>query len=96
METYLTPEEVAKKLQISKVSVLKWLRSGKLAGSKIGHRTWRIRPEAVHAFLETFRNPAVETRPLPAEQWADIREGIASIQSREGVSLGVYKLGRRP
>ncbi len=95
MEIHLTPQEVAKKLQVSKVSVLKWLRSGKLAGAKIGHRTWRIRPEAVTAFLETFRNPAVDQRPLPPEQWRAIQEGIASIQGGERVPLDYYKAVRR-
>ena len=50
MENLLTPEQVAEKLQVSVLTVKKWLRSGKLQGVKPG-KLWRIEPEALEDFL---------------------------------------------
>ena len=50
MENLLTPEEVAEKLQVSVLTVKKWLRSGKLQGIKPG-KLWRVEPEALEYFL---------------------------------------------
>ena len=45
----LTPEEVAERLQISRITVLNHLRSGALKGTKVG-RLWRVSEEALAAF----------------------------------------------
>jgi excisionase family DNA binding protein len=47
-----TPEEVAEQLQVSRATVLFWLRMGRLNGSKLGYGTWRITPPEIEAFLE--------------------------------------------
>ncbi len=49
-DTLLTKEDVAKRLQISPLTVGNWLRSGKLKGIKVG-RLWRIRESDLKAFL---------------------------------------------
>jgi excisionase family DNA binding protein len=51
MEQYLTSEQVAKKLQVHPFTVLKYLKSGKLKGVKIG-RMYRIKESDVEKFLE--------------------------------------------
>jgi excisionase family DNA binding protein len=50
-ERLLTPEEVAERLQVKRLTVLEWLRQGKLSGVKAG-RFWRIRERDLEAFLE--------------------------------------------
>jgi excisionase family DNA binding protein len=90
MVTYLTPEQAANQLQVSKPTVLKWLRTGKLAGAKIGHRTWRIRSEA----LEAFVSEKIDDEPLLPKDWAEIRKGIAAIQRGEFITLDEYKRTR--
>ncbi len=37
---------------MSKDTILRLLRSGKLPGKKIGWRTWRITEEALQAFMD--------------------------------------------
>ncbi len=54
-ETYerlLTPEEIAGRLNVSLVTVGRWLREGKLKGVKAG-RQWRIKENDLQEFLKT-------------------------------------------
>ena len=48
----LTPKQAAERLQVCTVTVLYWLRTGRLRGSKLGYRTWRIPTAEIAAFLE--------------------------------------------
>ncbi|MEW6771860.1 MAG: helix-turn-helix domain-containing protein [Bacillota bacterium] len=50
MNEMFTPEEVAKKLKISRSTVYLWLREGRLKGVKVGD-LWRIPEEAIQEFL---------------------------------------------
>jgi excisionase family DNA binding protein len=50
-ERLLTPEQVAERLQISRLTVMGYLRAGKLKGVKVG-RLWRVRERDFEAFLE--------------------------------------------
>jgi excisionase family DNA binding protein len=50
----LTIEEASQYLQKSVKTVREWLRTGKLAGLKVGG-TWRIRASDLEAFLEAAR-----------------------------------------
>jgi excisionase family DNA binding protein len=47
----LTPEQVAERLQISRWTVMDYLRAGRTKGHKVG-RLWRIKAEDLDAFLE--------------------------------------------
>ena len=47
----LTSEQVSEILQVHPFTVLKYLKSGKLKGIKLG-RVWRIRESDVERFLE--------------------------------------------
>jgi excisionase family DNA binding protein len=49
-ETYLTPEEVAARLRVSRRTVYEWLKLGRLRGLRAG-KAWRIRPEDVEALM---------------------------------------------
>jgi excisionase family DNA binding protein len=47
----LTPAQVADRLQISRVTVMDYLRKGRLKGHRVG-KLWRIKEEDLAAFLE--------------------------------------------
>jgi excisionase family DNA binding protein len=52
---YLTPEEVATKLQVHIDTIRRWLRTGELPGMKIGKRQWRIRKTDIERYLSDQR-----------------------------------------
>ena len=47
-----TPEEVAKRLKVSRRAVYQWLTTGKLVGMKAG-QGWRITEEDLIAFMRS-------------------------------------------
>ena len=50
-EKLLTSEQVAQILQVHPLTVLKYIKAGKLKGIKLG-RVWRFREKDVEQFLE--------------------------------------------
>jgi len=52
----LTPQQVADILGIHQKTVHLWLRSGKLTGTKISYRAWRIPRSALNSFIESNSN----------------------------------------
>lgn len=54
-DTYLTPEEVAHRLNISVGTVKKLLREGVMPGHKIGNQ-WRINPQRLQDYLAEQSN----------------------------------------
>lgn len=52
MEEYLTPEEVAETLKVSKKVIQDWLRAGTIPGTKVGS-LWRIPKSDLEAWLES-------------------------------------------
>jgi excisionase family DNA binding protein len=50
-ERLLTSEQVAQMLQVHPLTVLKYIKAGKLKGIKLG-RVWRFREKDVEQFLE--------------------------------------------
>jgi len=51
-ERLLRPDEVAEMLQVSRRTVVRWLKEGRLKGVRVG-RLWRVREEDLEAFLGT-------------------------------------------
>ena len=49
----LTPEEVAERLNVSRITVMRWLRQGKIAGRKLGGKIWRVHPDDLQTFINT-------------------------------------------
>jgi acetyl-CoA synthetase len=64
-EKLLTPEQVAERVQVAPLTVMGWLRKGKLKGMKAG-RFWRIRERELEVFLEGQPAAASETEVLDA------------------------------
>jgi excisionase family DNA binding protein len=50
-ELYLTPEQVAEQLQVVTTTVYRWLRSGKLRGSLVSPKAWRVTQRELDAFM---------------------------------------------
>jgi excisionase family DNA binding protein len=48
----LTPEQVAERLNVSRVTVMKWLRQGRIPGRKLGEKLWRVHPDDLQAFID--------------------------------------------
>lgn len=54
LDKLLTPEEVANTLNMSVLTVKKWLRAGKLKGVKIGTRgDWRVKETDLEKYIES-------------------------------------------
>jgi len=58
-EKLLTPEEVAERLRIHHLTVMNYLRAGKIKGHKIG-RLWRVKEGDLDAFIEAGQRPTEE------------------------------------
>ena len=50
-EEYLTPAQVADDLQVTVVTVRRWIANGELRASKAGPRLWTIRRSDLDRFL---------------------------------------------
>jgi excisionase family DNA binding protein len=52
-EKYLTTRQVAEHLQITEQTVRAWLRTGRLAGNRLGSTKvgWRIRASEIERFI---------------------------------------------
>lgn len=50
-EQYLTPAQVADELQVTVVTVRRWIANGELRASKAGPRRWTIRRSDLDGFL---------------------------------------------
>ena len=48
---YLTPAQVATELQVTTITVRRWITSGQLVAAKAGPRKWMIRRSDVDRFL---------------------------------------------
>ena len=77
----LNPRQVAEILGVHKKTVHLWLRSGKLQGTKISYRAWRIPQSALDSFIAGNSNMRVMRQPtLPH---GDNGESTSSLQSRK-------------
>lgn len=51
MQRLLTPDQVAKTLQVHHLTILKWIKAGKLKAIKLG-RVYRIKQEDLEEFTQ--------------------------------------------
>jgi excisionase family DNA binding protein len=65
----LTVKQVAERLQVTPLTVRRWLKRGELTGIVISDRGgWRIDPESVEQFIARRRPWAPAPRPAPDEE----------------------------
>ena len=55
-----TIDQVAEILQVHRATVSRFIRSGELKVARLGHKTLRIRPEALDEFLRSREQPRPE------------------------------------
>jgi excisionase family DNA binding protein len=55
-ETYLTPEQVADRLQVNKMTIYRWLRTGKLKASLLSRKTYRIAESDLQVLMTATQN----------------------------------------
>jgi excisionase family DNA binding protein len=61
--TYLTVNDVAKRLKVTPLTVRRWLNAGSLAGIQLGDRAgWRITETDLATFLDARRRGGVQER----------------------------------
>jgi excisionase family DNA binding protein len=65
-EKFLTPEVVAERLGIAPLTVVRWLRAGKLPGRKLGRKFWRMRAADLDAFIQDQEPPRLRLVETPA------------------------------
>jgi excisionase family DNA binding protein len=64
-DTLLSPEDVAERLGISRLTAVRWMRSGKLKGQKFGRKTVRMLASDLDAFMHQ-RQPRLTLVDAPA------------------------------
>jgi excisionase family DNA binding protein len=64
MEQYLTAADVATMLQVHMETVLRWARTGELAGAKLG-KLWRFRRADVDAFVQRQQPAHADALSIP-------------------------------
>jgi len=74
---FLTPKEVAEILGVHPKTVHLWLRTGKLVGTKISYRAWRIPQSALATFVAQNSNNS-QKKPIVTST------GIPEISSKSG------------
>jgi excisionase family DNA binding protein len=61
--TYLTVNDVAKRLKVTPLTVRRWLNAGSLVGIQLGDRAgWRISETDLATFLDARRRGGVQER----------------------------------
>lgn len=96
-EEMLAPAEVAVRMGVSVDTVMRLLRSGRLAGHKFG-KQWRVAGRALDSYLAVTPSqrdaPSTATdldaEPLSAEDLMAVREGIEAIRRGDYVRLDEY------
>jgi excisionase family DNA binding protein len=72
-DKWLSPEDVAERLGISRLTVVRWVRSGKLKGQKLGKKTLRVNASDLDAFMHQQQPPLTLVRETaPAHESAHI------------------------
>ena len=52
VDVYMTPNQVAERLQVDPETVRRWLRAKKLRASRISTKAWRISERGLSEFME--------------------------------------------
>ena len=77
--TYYSIAEVAALLGVSRVSVWRWISSGRLPVSRLGHRTVRVKRDDLLQIVRPSRKGAPTPLPtaMPDEAWSHTRAALA-------------------
>lgn len=95
MDTLLSTQEVAERLNVDKKTVLRYIHAGKLKGSRIG-RDYRIAESTVKDFLT--RSELFATKPRGASLVSALvnqKGGVGKTTSTFNLGAALHRLGRR-
>ena len=95
MSNLLSPQEVADMLGMDRKTILRWLKSGKLRGSKLG-RDYRIPEEAVVGLLQASSTKAPKRVGLAlVTVLANQKGGVAKTTSAFNLGVALHRLGNK-
>ncbi len=67
-EEYLKPIEIAKKLNVSRFAIYKWIREGRLEGVYFGDDVLRVPRSSFDAFMQQSREKSEATKAKHAKK----------------------------
>ncbi len=70
---FLTPAQVAEELQVTTITVRRWITTGQLTAAKAGPRKWMIRRTDLSAFLA---GTPTESTPVQASEDPSFRKHL--------------------
>lgn len=70
---YLTPAQVSEELQVTTITVRRWITTGQLAASKAGPRKWMIHRSDLSSFLAGTQT---ESAPVQASEDPSFRKHL--------------------
>jgi excisionase family DNA binding protein len=94
-DPWLTVQQVSDELKLNPATVRLWVRTGRIAGSRVG-RAWRVRRSAVERALMAGASTGHEQPNAPAPSEGDPRNGVVRTEAPRDIAANILTVGPRP